>query len=285
MLSRGPREALGVTAPLLQVALPRASWGGRDDVAFAVNQGEIVGLVGLQGQGQKEVLQVLAGDLPGSGKQLLLKDSLVRVSSPADALRHGLCYVPEDRHRDGLLGGHSVLTNLTLAVLGAVSRLGFLVRRSEVELYEQMTETLGIKAGSWKQPIESLSGGNQQKVLLGRALLAKPRVLLLDDPTRGIDVGAKADVYATLRVLAEQGVGILLNSTEISELVGLCDRVLVFHDRRVAAQFTGADITERHVLHAMLGGGTAEAGPDEDESPGGETEHSVERGQRTGTPR
>jgi ribose transport system ATP-binding protein len=265
------RHALRVSSggpPLLKAVLPRACWRGREDVSFALSEGEIVGLAGLQGQGQKEVLQVVAGDLPGSGKQLLLGDRPISVSSPADALRHGLCYVPEDRHRDGLLSGHSVLVNLTLAVLKAVSRFGFLNRRLEIRLYHQMVAQLGIHVDSWKQPIESLSGGNQQKVLLGRVLLARPRVLLLDDPTRGIDVGAKADVYETLRSLADQGVGVLLNSTEIKELAGVCDRVLVFHDRRLVAQLAGDETTERHLLHAMLGESRSEIDPrDEQGSP------------------
>jgi ribose transport system ATP-binding protein len=248
--------------PLERVA--RAAGSARDEVAISaviptlgdaeirVHRGEIVGIAGLQGHGQKEALRALAGAEAPRGLRLRVRDARVPRPSTHRLLRRGVAYVPEDRGTEGLLLKHSVRANATLSALGRVSRLAFLSRRAETRLAREVIDLLSVKTHTDGVPVDTLSGGNQQKVLIGRALLTRPSVLLLDDPTRGIDAGAKADIYAVLRRLADEGMGIVFNSTELPELVGLCDRVLVFHDSAVVAELEG-DVTESEILKNMLG--------------------------------
>ena len=224
-----------------------------DDAVVEVHRGEVVGIAGLQGHGQKDAMRALAGASITRGLRVTVGGRAVSRPSVARMLARGVAYVPEDRGTEGLLLKHSVRTNATLSALRRVSRLGFLSRRREARLAAEIIQTLSVKTHTAAVPVDTLSGGNQQKVLIGRALVTEPAVVLLDDPTRGIDAGAKADIYAVLRSLAESGVGVVFNSTELPELVGLCDRVLVFHDRAVVAELVGDDITEPEILKRMLG--------------------------------
>jgi ABC-type sugar transport system ATPase subunit len=221
--------------------------------SITIHRAEIVGIAGLQGHGQKETLRAIAGADSTRGLRIRVGGKNVSRPSVDRMLGRGVAYVPEDRGTEGLLLKHSVRTNATLSALRRVSRFGFLSGRAENRLAAEIIGMLSVKTHTAAVAVDTLSGGNQQKVLIGRALLTEPKVVLLDDPTRGIDAGAKADIYAVLRRLADSGVGVVFNSTELPELVGLCDRVLVFHDRTIVAELSGDDITEPTILKNMLG--------------------------------
>lgn len=223
------------------------------DAVIDVHRGEVLGIAGLQGHGQKDAMRAIAGAGTTRGLRLAVAGRAVARPNVTRMLARGVAYVPEDRGSEGLLLKHSVRTNATLSALRRVSRFGFLSRRKEAALASEIIHMLSVKTHTASVPVDTLSGGNQQKVLIGRALVTEPQVVLLDDPTRGIDAGAKADIYAVLRRLAESGVGVVFNSTELPELVGLCDRVLIFHDRAVVAELVGDDITEPEILKRMLG--------------------------------
>jgi len=177
----------------------------------------------------------------------------VRIDSPARAVALGIAYVPEDRRRHAVIGELSVATNLTLAVLRAVSRFGLLDRAAERRLAETMSARLGVKAASVDVPVSTLSGGNQQKVALGRWLAARPSVLLLDEPTQGIDVGAKSEIYRLIVELAGQGLALLMISSELPEVLGLSDRVAVMHEGRLAGILPRERATPETVLGLALG--------------------------------
>lgn len=252
-----PLERLARADGLVQDAIAvRAEVGTVGAVgphAITVHRGEILGVAGLQGHGQKQALRAIAGADHSRGDTLQTSSGPVSRPSVYRMLRRGVAYVPEDRGTEGLLLKHSVRTNSTLSALSRVSTAGFLSRRRENALTREIVQTLSVKTSSVGTAVDTLSGGNQQKVLIGRALLTTPEVVLLDDPTRGIDAGAKADIYLVLRRLAESGVGIVFNSTELNELASLCDRVLVFHDMRVVAELSAEDLTEETILTHMVG--------------------------------
>ncbi|MFT3864352.1 MAG: sugar ABC transporter ATP-binding protein [Solirubrobacterales bacterium] len=249
-LERVPAAA-GAAGPILTMRMPGHGPDGAD-LELEVRPGEILGLAGLQGHGQKEVLRALGGD-DTRGASITVDGERVRFPTPHRMIARGVVYVPEDRAREGVFLGHSVRANTTLSSLRALSRAGFLRPSAEREACAETIERLSIRAASQTIPIGSLSGGNQQKVLVGRALLPDPRVVLLDDPTRGIDVGAKDEIYEVLRALTAEGVAVVLNSTEIPELVGLCHRVVVFHDGHAVAELVGEAIEDAAILAQMLG--------------------------------
>src|SRR5581483_8707698 len=192
------------------------------DVSLRVGRGEIVGLFGLVGAGRTELLEAIFGahGRRTSG-EILVHESLVRMRTPADAVRAGLGLAPEDRKHDGLVLGMSSRANAALACIGSRKGLGFLTARNEAELVTPLLQRLGFKGPSIQEPVRSLSGGNQQKVVLAKWLATSPKVLLLDEPTRGIDVRAKADFHHFIRELAAQGLGILFASSEIPEVMSL----------------------------------------------------------------
>ncbi|HVV89846.1 MAG TPA: sugar ABC transporter ATP-binding protein [Solirubrobacterales bacterium] len=251
VLERVPPPAGEPAAPVLSMRMPGYGPGG-DELELDVRPGEILGLAGLQGHGQKDVLRALGGDNP-RGATIAVEGRTVRFPTPHRMISHGVVYVPEDRAREGLFLGHSVRVNTTLSALRLLSRGGFLRPAAERAACAETIEQLSVRTASQTIPVGSLSGGNQQKVLIGRALLLAPRVVLLDDPTRGIDVGAKDEIYEVLRSLAAKGVGIVFNSTEIPELIGLCHRVIVFHDGRAVAELVGEEIDNASILEHMLG--------------------------------
>jgi ABC-type sugar transport system ATPase subunit len=232
---------------------------GRPDVVRAVSldvhAGEIIGLAGLQGAGCAELLQGLFGayGAVGDGEVAIDGDPL-RPASPSDSIQRGLAFLTGDRKASGLVLGMSVEGNLSLASLPSVSPRGFLSQRLEDRLAERCVEKLGIRLASVRQEVGTLSGGNQQKVVLGKWLETHPRVLLLDEPTRGVDVGAKHEIYRLLGELAAKGLAILLISTEMPELIGLCDRIVVLHRGSVAATFSREEASPERILAAAMGG-------------------------------
>ncbi|GBD19410.1 Ribose import ATP-binding protein RbsA [bacterium HR27] len=236
-------------APRLEVRkLVRA--GVLHDVNLTVHAGEIVGLAGLVGAGRTELARCLFGVDPIDSGEIRIDGKTVAIRNPQDAVRHGIVLVPEDRKLQGLVLILSVRENIALPVLSRLAHFGFPSRREEERLATSFVERLRIRTPSIEQRVLNLSGGNQQKVVLARALATNPRVLILDEPTRGIDVGAKAEVHALIAELAEAGMGILLISSELPEVLSMSHRVLVMSGGRIVAEFSREEATEERVLAA-----------------------------------
>lgn len=223
------------------------------DVSFDVRAGEIVGLAGLVGAGRTELARVLFGLTPADAGDILLNGRAVHISSPGAASALGIAYVPEDRRQHGVVMDMSVALNTTLATLGRVSRAGWLDYRGERATAERFVNSLGTRTASVDAAVSTLSGGNQQKVALARWLAAKPAVLILDEPTQGVDVGAKAEIHRLMGDLARQGMAILMISSEMPEVLGMSDRVVAMRAGRVAGVLDRADATQQRVLQLALG--------------------------------
>lgn len=222
-------------------------------ISFTVRAGEIVGLAGLVGSGRSEILEAIYGARRASGR-VLLEGRPVRPGSTPRAVRMGMGLAPEERKAQALLLDESVSRNITLAGLGRYSRRGRPGRRAEAAEVARLVRALDIRPADPRRPIRTLSGGNQQKAVLARWLLERRRLLLLDEPTRGVDVGARAELYALVRRLADDGIGVLLVSSEVPEVVGLADRVLVIRDGRLVHQALATDLDEREILDMIMEG-------------------------------
>jgi ABC-type sugar transport system ATPase subunit len=230
-----------------------SSPGRFEEISFSLRAGEVVGLAGLVGAGRTEVARALFGLPPAAGGSIRLQGREVRVLSPGDAIRLGIGLVPEDRKRQGLVPSESALHNITLAILDRLSRLTWLRRAAERALGGEFFDRLRVRASSSDAVVAGLSGGNQQKVVLARWLAARSRVLLLDEPTRGVDVGAKAEIHALIGELAEQGRAVLLISSELPELLSLSDRILVLRQGRLVGELGRAEATQDRLLRLMAG--------------------------------
>jgi ABC-type sugar transport system ATPase subunit/ribose/xylose/arabinose/galactoside ABC-type transport system permease subunit len=232
------------------------------DVTFSVRRGEIVGLAGLVGAGRTDLLLALVGGLGRPAKGRIRIDGRTYVPiGPAAARDAGLVMLPEERKASGIFPHLGVDRNITMSALERVSRFGWIRRSTERREVERLMASTGVRAPNPVMPIAGLSGGNQQKALLARCLFASPKVLLLDEPTRGIDLAAKAEIYAELRALAAQGFGVVLCSSEMSEILTQCHRMLVFRNGRVVAEFGRDEATEEKVLAAAAGNVTETAMP------------------------
>ena len=225
------------------------------DASVRVRAGEIVGLAGLLGSGRTELGRALAGAEPPEGGEVRLGGEVVRFSDPGEAIRAGVGYCSEDRKTFGIVPDMSVRDNLTLALLPELSRRGVVTREDQDRVVDEFIERLGIKTSGPDQPIRELSGGNQQKVLLARALALQPRLLIVDEPTRGIDVGAKAEIQSLVNRLADDGLAVLMGSSELEELIEGSDRVVVMRDGRTVTELEGEEITEGAIMGAMATGG------------------------------
>ncbi|MFJ7203423.1 sugar ABC transporter ATP-binding protein [Streptomyces sp. NPDC098789] len=232
------------------------------DIDLQVRAGEVVALAGLVGAGRSELARALVGDLPLRAGSVSVDGRALRLRRPSDAVRAGIGLAPEERKAQALFMDRSVRDNTTLAVLGPLSRLRFVRRRAERRLAREFTDRLRVRTPSIEHPVRELSGGNQQKVVLARWLARRPKVLLLDEPTRGIDVGAKAEIYRIIADLAQAGVALLVISSELPEVLGLADRVVVMQDGRITGELSRAEATEERVLAlAMADDLTPAAGP------------------------
>jgi ribose transport system ATP-binding protein len=252
-----PARAASAAPPRLEVA--HLSWDDRlHDVSFSLRAGEVVGLGGLDGQGQRELLLALFGVLRSTTGRISIDGAPAAISSPSVAKRKsiGMALIPEDRKSEGLMLPMSVRDNLAFAAQDAWSRWGVMDRTAERLAVEHIVRRLAIRTDGPFVPAGSLSGGNQQKLVIGKWLLVSPRILLLNDPTRGIDVGTKQEIYQLLRELAEAGAAILFYSTDVDELVGCCDRVLVMVDGAIRRELAGAAITEHGLVSSALNLGT-----------------------------
>jgi ribose transport system ATP-binding protein len=221
-------------------------------VSFTADRGEIVGLAGLEGSGVATLLGVLFGTRKATGGNVWFPDGGALPASPNAAAQRGISLVPADRRNQGLMLDRSIVRNITLVSVGAsASRSPWISAGDMLAATRRQIDRLRIKAGDPQAPVGSLSGGNQQKVVLGRWLEAEPRLLLLDDPTRGVDVGAKHEIYVLIHQLADEGRVVLFRSTELSELVGLADRILVFYRGDLALDLAASSVDDHEVLHAI----------------------------------
>ncbi|HEV2634170.1 MAG TPA: sugar ABC transporter ATP-binding protein [Actinocrinis sp.] len=231
------------------------------DVSFEIHPGEVVGLAGLLGSGRSETVKAVVGALPVDAGEVEIDGVALRRPSPAAAARAGVVMLPEDRKVEGIIPSLSVRENIVLAALPRLSRAGVVSTARQDEIVAKFMDRLRIKASSPEQRVSDLSGGNQQKVLLARWLCMNPKVLLLDEPTRGIDVGAKAEVQGLIDELARDGLAVALISSELDELIEGSDRLVVLKDGRVVAQLDGEQVTEENVLDALAGAADPAAGP------------------------
>ena len=225
-----------------------------DNISFAVRKGEVLGIAGLMGSGRTEMLMAIFGAWPFEySRTISVEARQVRIASPSDAIEHGVGFVTEDRKRFGLILDQTIVDNMTLAGLSAISGQFITHRTREMVAANGPMQSLRIKANSPLTVTGTLSGGNQQKVVLGKWLLTDPKILFLDEPTRGIDVGAKQEIYSEINKLAKEGLAIVLVSSELPEVLGLSDRVIVLREGRVAGEFTRAEATPQRVMAAATG--------------------------------
>jgi ABC-type sugar transport system ATPase subunit len=246
-VSRGARPALVDAAPLLEVRnLTRA--GAFRDVSFQVRAGEVVGMAGLVGAGRSEVARCVFGADRADSGDVLVGGAPLRGSSVREAMDRGIAMVPEDRQHLGLVLPMSVGTNLSLAVLRSLTRFGLTSAARERELVDQLMRDLAVKAAGPGIAAQNLSGGNQQKLVIGKWLATRPRVLILDEPTRGVDVGAKAEVHKLVRKLADDGMATLLISSDLPEVLAMSDRILVMRAGRIAGELSRAEAAQEKVL-------------------------------------
>jgi ribose transport system ATP-binding protein len=239
--------------PLLTCA--KLSWSGRlNNISLSVQPGEVVGLGGLDGQGQRELLLALFGVLRGvSGRiQIAGKQSTVSGPDTARSNRTGMALIPEDRKTEGLMLDMNIRENLCFSALPRISSMGVIDRAEEAAKVAELIKTLSIKVSDPELPVSSLSGGNQQKIVIAKWLMNEPRIILLNDPTRGIDVGTKQEIYALLRKLADSGVAIVFYSTDYDELIGCCNRVLVMYDGAIVRELEGENINEHALVASAL---------------------------------
>ncbi|MEM0907552.1 MAG: sugar ABC transporter ATP-binding protein [Pseudomonadota bacterium] len=223
-------------------------------ISLSVGEGEIVGIGGLDGQGQRELLLALFGVLRGVHGTIKVHGKPANIDAPATAKRPewGLALIPEDRKTEGLMLPMSVAENITVAALPWLSKGLVIDQSAEAKKIRQMVERMQIKVGDLNAPVSTLSGGNQQKVVIAKWLLTGARIILLNDPTRGIDVGTKQEIYQLLRSLAADGAAILFYTTDYDELIGCCDRVLILYDGAIVRELTGDDVTETNIVSSSL---------------------------------
>jgi ribose transport system ATP-binding protein len=249
-----PLPGIPVGTPALLEAR-NLGWNDRlHDISLALRPGEVVGLGGLDGQGQRELLLAFFGVLRGTTGEVRVDGQPVKLTSPS-AARHsgvGMALIPEDRKTEGLMLPMTVRENLSMASLDRLTRNGIVDRTAEDARIDEMVKLLAIKTAGLDIPVGALSGGNQQKVVIAKWLMRQPRIILLNDPTRGIDVGTKQEIYALLRKLAEGGAAILFYSTDYAELIGCCDRVLVLYDGRIRSELAGEGMTEHALIASAL---------------------------------
>jgi ribose transport system ATP-binding protein len=224
------------------------------NISFQLNSGEVLGIFGLMGAGRTELTEALLGTCPGliTGT-IKLDNKVVKFKSAANAINAGVALVPEDRKKDGLVLGLDVKTNISLSSLNSMQHAsGFLNKKTELALAQKYIAALKIKTPSEKQTVKNLSGGNQQKIVIAKCLATNPKVLMLDEPTRGIDINAKNEIYKLIAELASSGLGIIMVSSELPEILAISDRILVMADGRITAEFEAANATEDNILKAAI---------------------------------
>lgn len=225
---------------------------------FVANKGEVVGLTGLLGSGRSELVRAIYGaDKPDSGK-IKVNGKEVKINAPIDAMKLGMAYLPEDRKKDGIIADLSVRENIIIALQAKRGMFKLMSRKEMEEAADKYIEMLQVKTASRETPIKSLSGGNQQKVIIGRWLLTNPEYLILDEPTRGIDIGTKTEIQKLVLDLADQGMAVTFISSEVEEMLRTCSRMGVLRDGKKVGELTGDDLTQEGIMKAIAGGGDSE---------------------------
>ncbi|MGR6980772.1 ribose ABC transporter ATP-binding protein RbsA [Testudinibacter sp. P27/CKL/0425] len=229
------------------------SGSGVHDVSFKLHEGEILGISGLMGAGRSELMKVIYGALPKTEGEVRLDNRLLHNRSAEDGLNNGIVYISEDRKGDGLILGMSVKENMTLTALQYFSQYGHVKKAAERLAVDDFVMLFNIKTPSREQEVGLLSGGNQQKVAIAKGLMTRPKVLILDEPTRGVDVGAKKEIYQLINKFKDEGLSIILVSSEMPEVLGMSDRILVMHEGRISGEFMRNHATQEQLLAAAIG--------------------------------
>ena len=227
------------------------------DIDFSVRAGEILGFYGLVGSGRTEVMQALYGLSRAARGEVVIDGQTVDIRSPADAIRHGLVYVPEERQQQGVILDLPIYQNISLPQLGPLNRWGFLRESREYDLAREYGERLQVKTASWNQAVNNLSGGNQQKVVIGKWLATRPRIIILDEPTKGIDIGSKAAVHRFMSELVRDGLAVIMVSSELPEILGMADRTIVMHEGLMVAELDRDTATAERIVSLATGGAAA----------------------------
>jgi rhamnose transport system ATP-binding protein len=223
------------------------------NISFELHKGEILGFFGLVGAGRSEVMQTIFGIEPMTSGGVFINGKKVKITNPEDAMNYGLAYIPEDRQLQGAILEMNIKENITLPIIDRISRHIFLDRVREFEITDEYGKHIEIKASGWDQLVENLSGGNQQKVVLAKWIVTKPRILIMDEPTKGIDVATKATVHNFISELAKQGIAIILISSELTEILGMSNNIVVIHEGVVTAKFTREEANSEKIIKAAIG--------------------------------
>lgn len=228
--------------------------GSFENISFSVKQGEILGVAGLMGAGRTEIMEAIFGFRTTQKGQITMDGKVMSIRSPYDAIQAGIGFITEDRKSKGLVLDLSVRENFSLTNLGKISKNSIISRSAEWSLADEMIEKLHVKTSGREQTVKSLSGGNQQKVVIGKWLGINPKILILDEPTRGVDVGAKKEIYQLMNELTKQGVAIIMVSSELPEILGMSDRVLVIHEGKISSVIDKANANQEIIMQAATGG-------------------------------
>jgi rhamnose transport system ATP-binding protein len=247
-----PKKDAEIGTPVLRVRHLNCK-GLVNDASFEVRRGEVVGLAGLVGAGRSELAQVLFGIHPAESGTVEIDGKLSTIRNPRQAISLGLAYVPEDRQRQGLILPMTVRENITMAILETLTHFGFVSGNAEGKIATEYVERLQIRTPGPNQLAMNLSGGNQQKIVVSKWLAAAPKVLILDEPTRGIDVGAKAEIHRLMSQLSQQGLGIVMISSELPEILGMSDRILVVRKNTIVGEYTRAEATQEKIIATAMG--------------------------------
>lgn len=231
-----------------------SSKGSFEGISFSVKQGEILGVAGLMGAGRTEIMEAIFGYRSISSGKVFIDGKETNIKSPYEAIQHGIGFITEDRKNEGLVLGLSVRENFTLTNFSSVSNKGVISDKKEEEFVEDLIQKLHVKTASQHLSVKSLSGGNQQKIVIGKWLGIQPKILILDEPTRGVDVGAKKEIYQLMNELTKQGVAIIMVSSELPEILGMSDRVLVIHEGKVSATLSRNEADQEKIMQAATGG-------------------------------
>ena len=247
-----PRIHVPVGEVRLQVE--NVSGPGVDNASFSLRSGEILGVSGLMGAGRTELMKIIYGAATKKSGEVRLDGKSISLKTPQDGLNNGIVYISEDRKRDGLVLGMSVKENMSLTALRYFSRAGGnLKHKEEQQTVGDFIRLFNIKTPSMDQIIGNLSGGNQQKVAIARGLMTRPKVLILDEPTRGVDVGAKKEIYQLINQFKKEGLSIILVSSEMPEVIGMSDRILVMHEGHISGEFSAKQATQEVLMAAAVG--------------------------------
>ncbi len=223
------------------------------DISFEVRTGEVLGFYGLVGAGRTEIAETLFGLRTPSAGQILIDGEVVKINSPMDAIRMGISLVPESRKEQGLVLGMNCKDNMTLPQVGDLTAGPFVSDGAEIAIFDQYRDKLAIKTPGWREKVGNLSGGNQQKIVIGKWLSMRPRVLIVDEPTRGIDVGSKSEIHALIRDLAKQGYAVIVISSEMPEVLQVSDRIVAMFHGRLMRIFSSQEVTEDSLVQAISG--------------------------------